>query len=322
MSTVEFPKLGLEFDLNKTAFTIANIEIAWYAIIISIGFLLAVFYALKNLKRFGLEENRFIDVVIGGMIGGIVGARLYYVVFSWDLYKDNLLEIFNTRNGGLAIYGGIIGAVLVGGLICKIRKVKLLPTFDVVAIGFLIGQGIGRWGNFVNVEAYGSETNSILGMISSGDVVIKNPVHPTFLYESIWCIIGVVLLHLYSKHRKFDGEISLMYLMWYGVERSIVEGLRQDSLYLGPFRVSQVLSIILVITSLILWLVIRSKIKRNNDPEYLKLYVNTDESKEILNSQDSKDKIKDKKDNEELKEIKENESQKNLEDNAEDTEGK
>lgn len=300
MSVVEFPKLGLSFDLDKVAFTIGGVDIAWYAILISTGFLLAVAYALFNVKKFGLEENRVIDVIIGGMLGGIVGARLYYVAFSWDFYKDNLKEILNTRNGGLAIYGGIIGAVLVGSIICKIRKVKLLPMFDMAVLGFLIGQGIGRWGNFVNVEAYGAETNSIFGMISSGDVIISSPVHPCFLYESIWCILGFILLHFYSKHRKFDGELSLMYLIWYGFERSIVEGLRQDSLYWGPFRVSQVLSIILVIVSLITWIIIRSKIKRNNDPEYLKLYVNTEESKQLIElakKENNKKKLKNSKDN-------------------------
>ena len=291
MSVVQFPKLGLSFDLDKVAFTIGGLDIAWYAVLISSGFLLAVIYALFNLKRFGLEENRVIDVIIGGMIGGIIGARLYYVVFSWDLYKDNIMEIFNTRNGGLAIYGGIIGAVLVGSIVCKFRKVKLLPMFDVAVLGFLIGQGIGRWGNFVNVEAYGAETNSIFGMISSGEVTISSPVHPCFLYESVWCILGFIVLHLYSKHRKFDGELSLFYLMWYGFERAIVEGLRQDSLYWGPFRVSQILSVILVITAFIVWITIKSKIKRNNDPEYLKLYVNTEESKELIEmSKTKKDK--------------------------------
>lgn len=310
MSVVEFPKLGLSFDLDKVAFTIGGLDIAWYAVLISSGFLLAVIYALFNLKRFGLEENRVIDVIIGGMIGGIIGARLYYVIFSWDLYKDNIMEIFNTRNGGLAIYGGIIGAVLVGSIVCKFRKVKLLPMFDVAVLGFLIGQGIGRWGNFVNVEAYGAETNSIFGMISSGEVSITSPVHPCFLYESAWCILGFVLLHIYSKHRKFDGELSLFYLMWYGFERAIVEGLRQDSLYWGPFRVSQILSVILVIVAFIVWITIKSKIKRNNDPEYLKLYVNTEESKQIIEMSKTKKEKQDK--NQKIKEIEEDKTQKDV----------
>lgn len=282
MSIVEFPKLGLSFNLNKVAFTIGELDIAWYAILIASGFLLAVVYALFNLKKFGLEENRVIDVIIGGMIGGIIGARLYYVVFSWDFYKNNPLEIFNIRNGGLAIYGGLIGAVLVGAIICKFRKVRLLPMLDIAVLGFLIGQGIGRWGNFVNVEAFGVETDSIFGMISSGDVNISSPVHPCFLYESVWCILGFILLHFYSKHRRFDGEISLMYLIWYGFERAIVEGLRQDSLYLGSLRISQILSIVLVIVALIILIVIRIRIKRNNQPEYLQLYVNTEESKQLI----------------------------------------
>lgn len=288
MSTVAFPKLGLEFEINPVAFSIGDFDIAWYAIIIAVGFLLAVLYGMHRMRDFGLDEDRAFDAIIAGMIGGIVGARLYYVAFSWDNYKDDLLSILDTRSGGLAIYGGIIGALLVGGIVCKIRKVKLLPMFDVTVLGFLIGQCIGRWGNFVNVEAYGSETDWVFGMISTGDVSIVSPVHPCFLYESVWCLIGFILLHFYSKRRKFDGEVTLLYLMWYGFGRMFIEGLRQDSLYWGPFRVSQMLSGLLVIAATITWLVVRSNIKRNNDPEYLKLYVNTEESKELLRQADEK----------------------------------
>lgn len=287
MNTVTFPKLGLEFNLNRFI-SVFGFDIAWYAIIISCGFLLAVIYAMKRMKQFGLESDRTVNVILLGMIGGIVGARLYYVIFSWDLYKDDLLSIFNTRQGGMAIYGGLIGAVLLGALGCKIWKVKLLPMLDLASIGFLIGQGIGRWGNFVNVEAYGSPTNSLLGMNSPS--IENGPVHPCFLYESLWCLLGFVLLHFYSKRRKFDGEVLLMYMGWYGLGRMFIEGMRQDSLYWGPFRVSQVLSAILLIVSIIVWFVIRSRIKRNNDPEYLKLYVDTEESKEILRQAEEKEK--------------------------------
>lgn len=260
--------------------SVFGFDIAWYAILISCGFLLAVIYATKRMKQFGLEADRCTNAILFGMVGGIVGARLYYVAFSWDMYKDDLWSIFNTRRGGLAIYGGFIGAVLLGALACKIWKVKLLPMLDLTALGFLIGQAIGRWGNFINVEAYGSPTDFFLGMSSPS--IENGPVHPCFLYESIWCLLGFLLLHFYSKRRKFDGEILLMYLGWYGFGRMWIEGLRQDSLYWGPFRVSQILSGILVIFSLITLLTIHSRIKRNNDPEYLKLYVNTEESKEIL----------------------------------------
>jgi phosphatidylglycerol:prolipoprotein diacylglycerol transferase len=281
MNTVEFPNLNLKFEVNRFI-SVFGVDIAWYAIIIAIGFVLAAIYGLRRMKEFGLDSDRTIDVILAGMVGGIIGARIYYVIFSWDLYKDDLLSIFDVRNGGLAIYGGIIGALALGLTMCKIRGVKILPMLDITALGFLIGQCIGRWGNFVNVEAYGAQTSSdyILGMTSNA--IADGPVHPCFLYESVWCLIGFILLHLYSKRRKFDGEVALMYLVWYGAGRMVIEGLRQDSLYIGNFRVSQVLSGILLIFGLIMILVIRSKIKQNNDPEYLKLYVYTEESKKML----------------------------------------
>lgn len=286
MNTVGFPKLGLEFTIDKVAFTIFGIDIAWYAVIIACGFLLAVLYCTARMKEFGLDSDRAMDAVLVGLIGGLVGARAYYVIFSWDNYKDNLMSIFDTRSGGLAIYGGVIGALLLGGLTCKLRKVRLRPMFDVASLGFLIGQCIGRWGNFVNVEAYGSQTDSLFGMTASS--IADGPVHPCFLYESVWCLIGFILLHFYVKRRKFDGEIFLMYGMWYGFGRMIIEGLRTDSLYWGPFRVSQMLSAALLIACFVIWLTVRSRIKRNNDPNYLPLYVTTEESKELLRQAEEK----------------------------------
>ena len=279
MNTVSFPNLGgISITMNTIAFYVGNLGITWYAIIIACGFLLGVFYALRRLKEFGLDEDRAMDAIIGGMIGGLVGARAYYVIFSWSLYQGDWSKILNTRNGGLAFYGGLIGALLVAGIICKIRRLNFLAMFDVASLGFLIGQCIGRWGNFVNCEAFGTETDNLFAMsINAG-----NPVHPCFLYESIWCLVGFVLLHLYSKHRKFDGEILLMYLSWYGLGRMCIEGLRTDSLYWGPFRVSQLLSGLLLVASFITLVLIRSNIKRNNDPDYLPLYVTTEESKRVL----------------------------------------
>lgn len=280
MNTVAFPNLNLEFSINPFI-SVFGFKIAWYAIIIAVGFIIAAVYGLKRMKTFGLDADRAIDVILAGMVGGIIGARVYYVVFSWENYKDDLLSIFAMREGGLAIYGGVIGAAVFGIIMCKIRNVKVLPMLDIASLGFLIGQCIGRWGNFVNAEAYGAEVSD--GYLFGMSVPSANTlVHPCFLYESVWCLIGFILLHLYSKRRKFDGEVGLMYLMWYGLGRMFIEGLRTDSLYLGNLRVSQILSGLLLITSLIVWLVIRSRIKRNNDPEYLKLYVKTDESKKVL----------------------------------------
>jgi len=276
--------------MNPTAFSIGDFSVAWYGIIIAIGFLLALVYGLRNAKRVGVLTDKMIDVVIGGIIGGIVGARLYYVIFSWETYQDNLLGIFQIWNGGLAIYGGIIGAVLVGFVMCKWRKVKFTSMLDLAAPGFLIGQGIGRWGNFVNIEAYGSNTdlpwamwsekipNDYMQLSSTPDSFSPyQPVHPCFLYESLWCIIGFFLIHfLVSKRRKFDGEVFLSYLAWYGLGRVFIEGLRTDSLMLGNLRVSQVLAGLLVAFAVAFIIIVRRKIARSGDEEYLKLYVLTD----------------------------------------------
>lgn len=287
---ISFPKLGWEFTIDPTAFSIGSFEVQWYGIIIAVGLLLAVLYCFPRMKRFGLDADRASDVVIGGVIGGIIGARLYYVLPKWDEYqqdtfKDTLLAVINTRNGGLAIYGGIIGAVIVGLVMCKIRKVKVLPMLDVAAIGFLIGQGIGRWGNFVNQEAFGTNTDFILGMTggriqtaaaSMSDMNWNEPVHPCFLYESIWCLLGFALLAFWSKRRKYDGQLILMYMAWYGLERSIVEGLRTDSLMVGNIRISQALSAVLFVTSVILQVIFF--LQRKRDPESFTLYAGTEES--------------------------------------------
>ena len=297
---IQFPELGWKFNIDPTAFSVFGFDIQWYGIIITLGLILALIYALPRMKRFGLDSDRTIDAIIGGVIGGIVGARLYYVLMRWDEYKGDWKAIINTRGGGLAIYGGIIGALLVGLIICKIRKIKMLPMLDITALGFLIGQGIGRWGNFFNQEAFGTNTDSFLGMtggtiqrtISDGmqmggdmynnglEMLWEKPVHPCFLYESVWCLLGFVILAFMSKRRKFDGQIFLMYLAWYGAERFIVEGLRTDSLMLGNIRISQALSAVIFVASVILLIVLFSKEKR--DPESMELYVNTDESHHLI----------------------------------------
>ena len=299
MQTVYFPNLGWSFDLNPVAFSIGNLTFRWYGVLIAIGFLLALLYAFSRIKEFGLDSDRAIDVILAGTIGSIIGARAYYVIFQWSEFKDDPVSIFEIWNGGLAIYGGLIGAFLVGGLFCKLRKVKILPMFDLVCSALLIGQSIGRWGNFINVEAFGCNTTLPWGMTSAS---IKNylaehqaaleaigmtidpslPVHPTFLYESLWSLIGFILIALDIKHRRFDGEIMLIYSGWYGLGRMFIEGLRTDSLMIGTLRVSQVLAGLLFVASLITWIVVRSRIKAQHDPEYLKLYALTDEGKEVI----------------------------------------
>lgn len=315
MQTVIFPKLNLELTFPN-AIQIGSFSIKFYGIIIAVGLLLAMVYGYKVFRKVGIDPDRVSDAIIGGIIGGIVGARLYYVAFrwenyglsfdSWDAFGKSLLHLINTTEGGMAIYGGLIGALVVGVLIAKWRRVHIPALLDVVGVGFLLGQGLGRWGNFFNVEAFGSNTDLPWGMTGPsvvsyltvhqeelaaiGVTVDPNmPVHPTFLYESLWCLLGFVLLALYMKHRRFDGEVFLMYLGYYGLERFLVEGLRTDSLMIGALRVSQLLAGVLVVVSVVLILVIRSRITNSHDPEYMKLYVNTEIGQRILNKQDYSD---------------------------------
>lgn len=300
LNEISFPKLGWTFHIDPTAFTVFGVSIQWYGIIITLGMLLAFVYCLPKMRRFGLDLDRAADPIIGGIIGGIIGARIYYVLWKWDEYKWDWKAMINTRNGGLAIYGGIIGALAVGLLICKLRKVKYLPMLDVTVLGLLIGQGVGRWGNFVNQEAFGTNTDFFLGMTGGRiqDTIISSTqiggdmynsgiemywektVHPCFLYESLWCLLGFVLLAWYSKRRKYDGQLLLMYMAWYGAERFVVEGLRTDSLYIGKIRVSQALSAIIFIVSVIIQIVMFFRIKR--DPESYELYANTEESRLLI----------------------------------------
>jgi len=247
-----------------------DMQIKWYGALIALGFVLGLLASLRLAKKDGMNVDKLLDCIIYGTIFAIIGARLYFVAFNWDYYSQNLSEIPKTYEGGMAIYGGLIGGIVAAYVVCKINKTSILKTLDVTAVGFLIGQGIGRWGNFTNQEAFGTNTTRPWGMTSqkvseyiyyhqeqfeaNGFSVDPNiPVHPTFLYESVWCIIGAILLYIMcSKYKKFDGQIILSYGVWYGVERMIVEGLRTDSLYIAStsIRVSQVLSGILAIVCL------------------------------------------------------------------------
>lgn len=298
---IAFPNLGIELEADPTAFTLFGIDIQWYGLLITLGLLLAIIYCFSQMKRYGLNSDRALDAVLAGIIGGIVGARAYYVILEWERYADDPMSIFNLRQGGLAIYGGLIGAILVGGLVAKLRKVRLLPLLDLAGQGFLIGQCLGRWGNFFNQEAFGCNTDSLFGMTGGriqswisnayintecyGNLGVEMdpalPVHPCFLYESVWCFAGFLLLAVISrKFRKFDGQIFLMYVAWYGLGRSFIEGLRTDSLVMGSIRVSQALAIVCVVVAVILLIVIGSKVKRMG-VDY-KLYVDTEESKKLL----------------------------------------
>ncbi len=242
--TISFPGLGLSFNPSRIAFSIGSKPIYWYGIIIAAGFLLAVYYAMKRADQFGLTQDNIIDMLICAVPLAIIGARAYYCIFSWGLYKDDPIRVLYIWEGGLAIYGGVIGAVIGLFIYTKVKKVKTSAILDIGGLGLLIGQSIGRWGNFMNREAFGAETTSFLrmGLTDANGVTIY--VHPTFLYESVWNALGLLILHFYSKRRKFDGQIFLMYLGWYGLGRMFIEGLRTDSLYVGSsnLRVSQLLA--------------------------------------------------------------------------------
>lgn len=272
---VSFPGLGLEMEINRVAFTVFGVPIYWYGVCIALGLLLGMLYAFRYAKSYGIDEDRMVDVIFVSTIAAIIGGRAYYVATA-PFEFQSVWEMIDIRLGGVAIYGGVIGAFLMGALMCRLRKVPMLPMFDLAAQGFLIGQCIGRWGNFFNQEAFGGNTTLPWGMISENTqqylqsvqqtlaaqgmtVDPSMPVHPTFLYESIWCGLGFLLLWRYSKHRRFHGEMTLLYVMWYGFERFFVEGLRTDSLMVGNVRISQAVAALSVVAALVAWVVLRRK---------------------------------------------------------------
>lgn len=262
---------GIDIVLKPIAFSIpigdGHWDIYWYGIIIALGFMLALIYGITNAKRFGINNDRMLDVVLVATPVAILCARAYYVIFDGEkLQSFGDFFGFGDSSGfsGLAIYGGVIGAFVSGLVMCKLRKVNIGDMFDLASLGFLIGQGIGRWGNFVNQEAYGSFTgSSFFGMESERTIMEMGEglVHPCFLYESLWCIAGFVLIHFLSKKRKFSGETFLMYCAWYGFGRGFIEILRTDSLMIGNIKVSCLLAFLLCISSIIAIILIRKRIK-------------------------------------------------------------
>lgn len=274
---VQFPGLGLEFELDRVAFTIGNMNIYWYGLLIASGLLLALVFAFHYAVDFGIDADRLVDVILIGTVCAVICARAYYVIFSPVPY-DSIWDMINIRNGGIAIYGGVIGAAVFGSLACKWRKLPILNTLDLTSMGFLIGQSIGRWGNFVNQEAFGSNTDLPWGMYSEGtrryleswqaelanqgvSVNPMMPVHPTFLYESLWCAAGFFMLWAFMKKRHFNGEIALLYAVWYGAGRFWIEGLRTDSLIVPGIglRASQIVALASVVVGIVLLIYGRKK---------------------------------------------------------------
>ena len=275
LSPISFPGLGWELD-PASGFTIGSFSINFYGMIIAIGLILAVVYGWRRSKQFGIKPDDITDGVLWIVPFAILCARLYYCIFRWTDggFAANPLSILYIWEGGLAIYGGVIGAVIGVTVYCLVKKIKLPALLDLVALGFLIGQAIGRWGNFFNREAYGAETDFFLRMglmLTPGrhTTEIMYYYHPTFLYESVWNAAGFTLLHFLSKRRKYDGQIALGYAAWYGLGRAVIEGLRTDSLYWGSIRVSQLLAAISCAAAVIVLLVMAF---RYHDPK--KLFVN------------------------------------------------
>lgn len=272
MVTISFPGLGIDaFTVDPVAFTLpifGGIEIRWYGLIITAGILFAFLYCSYRSKQEGILFDDILDITLFTVIFGVIGARAYYVLTSLDSY-DSFGEMIAIWNGGLAIYGGIIAGALTVYLVCRHKKIPPLKMMDATAPGVMIGQLLGRWGNFFNGEAYGSEVleDSLfyplrMGLIPNIESYsTMHYFHPTFLYESVWNLIGFLLINAFYKKKKFDGQILLMYLTWYGFGRMLIEGLRTDSLYVGPFRISQVVGFLCfaVGSALLIYCGIRAK---------------------------------------------------------------
>ena len=248
VSPISFPALGIEINPPE-GFTIGSAEVRFYGIIIALGLLLAAVYGLRRKKAFGLTEDDILDGALCIIPFAIICARAYYCIFAWHEFKANPIEVLYIWKGGLAIYGGVIGAAVGIVVYCLIKKIPIGTAMDITSLGFLIGQALGRWGNFFNREAFGAQTESFfrMGLLLTENRYAASQMyfyHPTFLYESLWNGVGFVILHFLSKKRKYDGQIALGYVAWYGLGRTFIEGLRTDSLYWGPFRVSQMLAAI------------------------------------------------------------------------------
>lgn len=238
---IGFPGLGLgPFSIHRIAFSLGPITIYWYAIFIVAGIVAGFLFALHEAKRLNVDTEVIYDLILWGLPISVICARIYYVVFSFDEMRGSILNVFKIWDGGIAIYGAVIGAVLTGIIYCKVKKIKIGLIFDVCAIPLMLGQAIGRWGNFVNAEVYGRATNVLWRMSVNGV-----DVHPLFLYESLWMLLGICLLIAYKNRKKFDGEIFLLYVVWYGIGRGFLEGMRDTTYILkmfGNIPVSQVLA--------------------------------------------------------------------------------
>lgn len=281
-TSIEFPNLGIHLENVGKTLTIFHFDIAYYGIVIGLGILAGLLIAMQVAKHTKQNPEDYIDLAMFAVVLGIIGARIYYVAFSWDMYKDDILSVFNIREGGLAIYGGVIAAVITVFVFAHVRKMSAPLLLDTAVFGLVTGQMIGRWGNFFNREAFGEYTDNLFAMrlpldaVRASDVTEKMKthmetvngvdyiqVHPTYLYESLWCLMVLILLFVYLRHKAFDGEVFLVYLAAYGLGRFWIESLRTDQLLLPGvgLPVSQVFAGILVVASIILIIYFRKKKK-------------------------------------------------------------
>lgn len=271
-SPITFPNLGIRVDPSPVAFSVFGKDIYWYGIIIAMGFLLAVVYMMRRSREFGVTSDDTLDLVLWTVPVGVICARLYYCVFYWELYADDPISVLYIWQGGLAIYGAVIGGAITVLIVSKVKKVKPGVFLDLASMGVLIGQIFGRWGNFMNREAHGSVTDSFfkMGLVDAAGEVCYY--HPTFLYESVWNLVGFIAIHFLSKKRRFDGEVCLLYIGWYGLGRAWIEGLRTDSLMLFStgIRVSQLVALVSFVAAaaILAYMLLKKK------PDASQLYVN------------------------------------------------
>ena len=281
MTYVSFPGLGIEpFHMDRIAFSLFGIDVNWYGLIITCGMILAVLYALWHAKHEGVKSDHIIDLALALIFCGVIGARLYYVIMEFDQYLvsggtflqnlgGTLYNCIAIWNGGLAIYGGIIAGFLAALAVARAKRIPFPVIADIAGPAVMVGQIIGRWGNFVNVEAYGAETTlpwrmGVLYSFNDGvSFVSEKFVHPTFIYESLWNLLGLILITYFYKKKKFHGQMFLTYMTWYGFGRMLIEGLRADSLYVGSIRISQLVGFVTFVVGAVLIIVNLRRVKRS-----------------------------------------------------------
>ncbi|MGL4797441.1 MAG: prolipoprotein diacylglyceryl transferase [Paraclostridium sp.] len=248
--------------MDRVAFTIFGIDVMWYGILMASGMIIGTLLAIREGKRVGIKEDDILDLAIVAIPVGLICARLYYVIFNWDFYSKNISQILNFRGGGMAIHGALIGGVLAGYIFSRYKKISFFKLADTVIIGMPLAQAIGRWGNFINQEAHGGPTNLPWGIMVNGEKV-----HPTFLYESIWNLGIFVFLWIFRKKKQYEGQIIVLYTILYSLGRFFVEGLRTDSLMIGPLRMAQVISLIGVVGGIIVHIYLSKKHKQQENSD-------------------------------------------------------